>query len=189
MAFELIYPETPAGVIGGGTDCRTSEMLPVIDENGNVFAQATRGACHSNGFLHPVVHLHIIDRMSDIYLQHRSRNKDLMPGMWDTAVGGHVSYGEYISEALFREAGEEIGFYDFNPQFILNYVFDNGNDKEMVCVFAAVGHFDLHPDNYEVQEGRYWTIREIETSLGKKVLTPQFEREFRMIKDKLTALL
>lgn len=189
MAFELIYPEIPADIIGGESDRRTSEMLPVIDENGNVIAQATRNACHGNGFLHPVVHLHVIDRMSNLYLQHRSANKDLMPGMWDTAVGGHVSYGEYIPEALFREAGEEIGFYDFNPQPVLNYVFDNGNDREMVCVFAAVGHFDLHPDNFEVQEGRYWSYQEIQSSMGKRILTPQFETEFRMIKDKLAALL
>lgn len=189
MAFELIYPETPAAVMGGETDHRTSEMLPVIDENGNVLAQATRTACHNQGFLHPVVHLHVMDRMSELYLQHRSVNKDLMPDMWDTAVGGHISYGEYVSEALFREAGEELGFYDFNPQFVLNYVFENGNDRELVCVFAAVGHFDLHPDNYEVQGGRYWSVKEIESTIGKRVFTPQFESEFKMIKDKLLSLL
>ena len=26
--------------------------------------------------------------------------KDLFPGYWDTAVGGHVSYGEKIEEAI-----------------------------------------------------------------------------------------
>lgn len=189
MIFNLIYPETPAETIGGENDRRSVEMLPVVDENGNVTAQASRSACHVQGYLHPVVHLHIIDRMSDVYLQHRSAHKDLMPDKWDTAVGGHVSYGEYIEEALYREAGEELGFYDFNPQLIHQYIFENGTDHELVCVFATVGHFDIRPDNYEVQGGRYWSIKEIESAIGKDMLTPQFESEFKLIKDKLLALL
>lgn len=189
MLFNLIYPDVPAEVIDGEADDRLSEMLPIVDESGNVSGQASRSACHSKGYMHPVVHLHIIDRMSNVYLQHRSLNKDLMPGRWDTAVGGHISYGEYVEEALYREAGEELGFFDFNPVLLDKYVFDNGSDKELVCVFATVGHFDIKPDNYEVQEGRYWSIHDIERAYGKDILTPQFESEFKKIKEKLLALL
>ena len=187
--FDLIYPSEPAALIGGETDIRGAEMLPVIDENGYVLNQATRKACHTKGFLHPVIHLHIIDRTTRIFLQHRSANKDLMPGRWDTAVGGHVGYGEYLEESLYREAGEELGFYDFNPYLIHRYVFENGGDRELVCVYATVGHFDLHPENYEVQGGRYWAMEELEAAVGKDILTPQFEGEYRLIKDKLLALL
>lgn len=187
--FELVYPSEPAFKIGVEIDGNTSEMLPVIDGTGNVLNQATRLACHSNGYLHPVIHLHVIDRMSNVFLQHRSSNKDLMPDRWDTAVGGHVSYGEYLEEALYREAGEELGFYDFNPHLIHRYVFENGTDRELVLVYATVGHFDLHPDNYEVQGGRYWPMSEIEAATGKDILTPQFESEYKLIKNKLIALL
>jgi isopentenyldiphosphate isomerase len=31
-----------------------------------------------------------------LYLQKRSETKDIQPGKWDTAVGGHVDYGETI---------------------------------------------------------------------------------------------
>ncbi|MCQ2181496.1 MAG: NUDIX domain-containing protein [Bacteroidales bacterium] len=189
MVFDLIYPETTAGTIGEDAGAGTAEMLPVIDENGFVLSQAARPVCHMHGYLHPVVHLHIIDRMSNLYLQHRSPDKDLMPDRWDTAVGGHVSYGEFIEEALYREAGEELGFYEFNPQLIHRYVFENGGDHELVCVYATVGHFDIHPDNCEVREGRYWTFDEIEAARGKSILTPQFESEFEIVRDKLLALL
>ena len=65
--------------------------------------------------LHPVVHLHILNRYDQLYLQKRSMKKDLLPGYWDTAVGGHISYGEYVQEALFRESSEELGFTEYNP--------------------------------------------------------------------------
>lgn len=185
--FELVYPSEPAELIGDVNE--SGEMLPVVDATGVVTGQATRAVCHSRGLLHPVIHLHIIDRMSNLFLQHRSHNKDLMPDRWDTAVGGHVSYGEYAEEALYREAGEELGFFDFNPYLIHSYIFENDNDRELVLVYATVGRFSLHPDNYEVQGGRYWTPLEIEAAYGKKILTPQFESEYRLVKEKLQALL
>ncbi len=139
--------------------------------------------------LHPVVHLHIISRDGKIYLQQRSATKDLLPLRWDTAVGGHVAYGEYILEALYREASEELGFTDFNPVFITSYVFESEAERELVNVFATVGNFILKPDGEEVIGGRYWSPEEIEAACGKDILTPNFESEYHKIKNSLQALL
>ena len=192
--IELVYPLDPAPLIGPEADA--SEIVPVVDENGLVIGRASRDYCHSgaetaqNGaILHPVVHLQIVDRYSRFYLQHRSPNKETFPNRWDVAVGGHVAYGEYYQEALFREAGEELGLYDFNPQYLDNYIADQPDDREMVGLYVTVGSFDLNPDNYEVSEGRYWTIEEIEASLGKDIFTPEFENEYKEYKDKILALL
>lgn len=165
-------------------------MLPVVRESGLVYGQATRAYCHGGSFLlHPVVHLHIINRNDELYLQKRSLKKDLLPGRWDTAVGGHVDYGEYMIEALHREAAEELKFYDFNPVSLGSYVFNSEVERELVNIFAAVGNFTLHPDLDEVAEGRYWPMDEIEANIGKSVFTPNFESEFRRIRHSLEALL
>ena len=191
--IELVYPLDPAPLVGPEADA--SEIVPVVDENGLVIGRAARDYCHraesaQNGaLLHPVVHLQIVDRFSRFYLQHRSANKETFPNRWDVAVGGHVAYGEYYQEAMFREAGEELGLYDFNPQYLDNYIADEPLDREMVGLYVTVGSFDLHPDNYEVSEGRYWTVEEIEAGLGKDIFTPEFESEYKEYKDKILALL
>ena len=115
--------------------------------------------------------------------------KDIQPGKWDTAVGGHVDYGESILEALFREASEELGFRKFNPVYLQSYVFESEIEREMVNVFAAVGNFSLEPDRDEVDYGRYWSMKEIEENFGKSVFTPNFEQEFTRIGRSLAALL
>ena len=115
--------------------------------------------------------------------------KDIQPGKWDTAVGGHVSYGESITEAIFREASEELGFSEFNPIHVETYEFESPIEREMVSVFAAVGSYELHPDLDEVDEGRWWNIADIDASIGKGIFTPNFESEFTMIRSALLALL
>ena len=73
------------------------ELFPLVDEAGNVVGSATRKECHSGTFwLHPVVHLHVFNSKGELYLQKRSMLKDVQPGKWDTAVGGHVDFGESI---------------------------------------------------------------------------------------------
>ena len=172
------------------TGSRRNEMFPVIKSTGEVIAKASRTYCHSGvKVLHPVVHLHIIDRYERLYLQKRSMKKDIQPGRWDTAVGGHVDYGEQVLEALYRETSEELNFTRFNPIYMLSYEFESDRELEMVNVFAAVGNFQLSPDRDEVEEGRWWTFDEIKENLGKSVFTPNFEQEFTRISRSLLALL
>lgn len=194
--IDLVYPYDLAPVLPSPTaDAmpQTSEgveFFPVVEPNGLVVGRSTREYCHSGAKpLHPVIHIHIIDRFSRIYLQKRSMKKDIQPGKWDTAVGGHVSYGESIVEAVYREAFEELRLIEFNPIHIESYLFESSVEKEMVNVFAAVGSYELTPDLDEVDEGRWWPIEEIDANIGKRVFTPNFESEFQMIRKQLLALL
>lgn len=194
--MELIYPYDIAPVVPAPNAesiperAVASEWFPVVEPSGLVIGRATRAYCHSGAKpLHPVIHIHIIDRFSRIYLQKRSMKKDIQPGRWDTAVGGHVSYGEGILEAVYREASEELGFMDFHPIHLEAYQFESEIEKEMVNVFAVVGSYDLHPDLDEVDEGRWWDLKDIDANLGKGIFTPNFESEFRMIRKSLLALL
>ena len=85
-----------------------NEMFPIVDDEGRVIGKATRGECHNGSkLLHPVVHLHVFNTRGDLYLQKRPEWKDIQPGKWDTAVGGHMDYGETPATALQREMLEE----------------------------------------------------------------------------------
>ncbi len=161
------------------------ELFPVVDEQGNVVGSALRGECHGGSrLLHPVVHLHVVDSAGRVLLQKRSMLKDIQPGRWDTAVGGHVDYGETIGEALIREAGEEIGIAADSGCFMLKrYVFESDRERELVTTFIlrVEGNEAFSAPADEIDELRFWLVEEITAQLGQGVFTPNFEREFREI--------
>ena len=157
------------------------EMFPIVDESGNIISAATRGECHNGSkLLHPVVHLHLFNSQGELYLQKRPDWKDIQPGKWDTAVGGHVDYGEDIPSALQREVREELGIEDFVPEFLLRYIFESERDRELVHVYRTIYDGDICP-TAELDGGRFWTIDEIREAIGKEVLTPNFESEIKRI--------
>lgn len=193
--LDLLYPAAPAPVMPAPRSFMVDEnkgakeeMLPVVEPSGVVIGQMARSYAHSGSkLLHPVVHLHIIDRQGRVYLQKRSATKKLYPGRWDSAVGGHISYGESVEEALLREAGEELGFFDFNPVFIDSYEYESPIERELICVFAAVGNFNINPQNFEVDEGRFFTAEEIAACANS--ITSNFLSEYARYREALEALL
>src|SRR5574344_2082835 len=137
------------------------ELFPIVDENGNIIGSATRGECHNGSkLLHPVVHLHVFNSQGELYLQKRPDWKDIQPGKWDTAVGGHVDYGEKIEEALLREAREELGLEGFNPKKLYSYIFESKIERELVNTFVTIldGNSTITIDNDEVVDGKFWEI-------------------------------
>ena len=155
------------------------EIFPLVDESGRVIGSATRGEYHSGTkLLHPVVHLHVFNSNGDVYLQKRPEWKDIQPGKWDTAVGGHIDYGETPEDALLREVREELGITDFKPQLIDKYVFESQRERELVYVHRTIYDGEIRPSAKELAGGRFWTMQQIRDAIGKNILTPNFESEF-----------
>ena len=156
------------------------ELFPLVNEQGQVIGKATRGECHNGShLLHPVVHLHVFNSRGEVYLQKRPEWKDIQPGKWDTAVGGHIDYGETPEQALLREVREELGIEAFTPELIGMYVFESKRERELVYVNKTTYDGPIRPSAEELDGGRFWTIEEIRQAIGGQVLTPNFESEFQ----------
>ena len=157
-----------------------TEYFPVVTIEGDVVGKALRQDCHSGShILHPVVHLHVFSSKGELYLQRRAMHKDLLPGYWDTAVGGHVMYGETIPQALLREVQEEIGITDFVPVHIETYRYDSSRESEMVHVYKTVYDGPFRWNDGEVMDGRFWSIDQLRRAIGQSILTPNLEMELQ----------
>jgi isopentenyldiphosphate isomerase len=159
------------------------EWLPLVDEQGQITGKAPRSQCHlGEKLLHPVVHLHVINKNKAIFLQKRPMDKLVQPGKWDTAVGGHISFGEKLEDSLKREAWEEIGLKDFSARLVKTYRWETEIEAELVYVFVTYDFKNINIHSEEVEEGRFWTKNQVEKNTGKEIFTPNFEYEYKILK-------
>lgn len=164
---------------------QSEEWLPVVNEEGKVTGKMPRSSLHAGKkILHPVVHLHVINKSKQIYLQKRPADKLVQPDRWDTAVGGHLGLGENLDAGLRRETKEELGITEFEAKLIGRYRWESELEAELVFMFLTVYNGIISPDPDEVVEGRFWTVKEISASLRKGIFTPNFEAEFEILRKK-----
>lgn len=175
------------------------EWVPLVDEHGKVTGQAPRSQVHNGSkLLHPVVHLHVLNNNGSILLQKRPMNKLIQPGKWDTAVGGHISAGETLEQALKKEAFEEIGLKDFTAQLRKVYKWESEVEAELVYMFTTHDFKNVSmKDNSnsleklkssgkyseEVDQLNFWTKNQVQKNIGKGIFTPNFEYEFNLLKE------
>jgi len=159
------------------------EWLPLVVEDGRVTGKALRSVIHNGSrLLHPVVHLHVITPNRRLLLQKRPLTKDIQPGKWDTAVGGHISDGESPETALIRETAEEIGLKEFTARFLKKYHWEFEVENELVYCFVSHDHEGVSVQSPEVDELRFWSRDEIEQNLGTGIFTPNLEHDFELLK-------
>lgn len=157
------------------------EFFEIYDETGNSCGLAKRSDCHGNPkLIHRTVHVMVFHPDGRILLQQRCHDKDIQPGKWDTAVGGHVMPGEIWQQAARRELKEELGIEARQPlEHSIDMKIRNQIESEDVRVFKLT-----HPGPFTWQESeiitvRFWTIQELNDSVNHSNFTPNLICELK----------
>ena len=139
------------------------ELFDVVDEQDRVTGQLTRREVHRRGLRHRAVHLLVVNRSGQVFLQQRSLQKDLFPGLWDSSAAGHVGAGEDYDGTAQRELAEELGCRPDQPPrplFKIGAREETGQEFVWVYRVEAEGPFILQAD--EIEGGAWFTVEEID---------------------------
>lgn len=135
-----------------------SELLKVVDNNGNKIGTIKRSEGINTGTLLQAVQLWIINpRTNEVLMQRRSKNKDHDPGMIDISVSGHVIADEDTYGAIIRETFEELGvstkYLNGNLRFIdkMEVDFSKLGRKGKYIAYEYLSFIDKPIDFYTAQ--------------------------------------
>jgi len=164
------------------------EYFDIYDDAGNRIGRAPRRECHGNPkLLHHTSHVVVFHPDGKrLLLQKRSMAKDVQPGRWDTAVGGHVDEGEDYFAAALRELREELGYAAEKSE--LNYLFDskirNEIESEDVRVYGLRSAGPFRFQREEIDEIRFWTRPELDDPENRRTFTPNLLAELELLRGK-----
>ncbi len=162
------------------------EMFDLYDEAGRRIGCAPRRLCHGDpALLHHTSHVVVFHPDGEhLLLQKRAMSKDMLPGLWDTAVGGHLAPGEDYEAGARRELAEELGVTGV-PE--LRHLFDskirNDRESEDVRVFGLVSAGPFRFQRSEIDEIRFWSRDEVSDGRSHRLFTPNLVAEIRRLFD------
>jgi len=156
------------------------EYLEIVNDKHEVIGIQLRSEVHGNpDLMHRVVHVLVMNRDGQILLQKRSQSKDVAPGRWDTSVGGHVGVGEDLLLSSKREMHEELGITGPEPEYLYTYIHTNPYETELVTTYRCICDEGFVFNRDEIDEIRFWNFDELRETIGEKILSDNFENEFR----------
>lgn len=155
-----------------------SEILDVVDEQNEVIATASREECHEQKLRHRGVQVFIINSEGDMFIQKRSNNKDIFPGLYEGSLTGHVLSKESYIDAAIRELKEELGIdakeEDLKELFEFKMLFEN--EHELIKTYLMYYDGQIQIDNEEVISGEFIPIDDLQkrTKKNEQEFTPAF---------------
>ena len=153
----------------------SEEFFDIYDAAGHRIGVAPRRKCHGNPqLLHHTAHVVVFHpETRALLLQKRAATKDIQPGKWDTAVGGHLMPGEDYEAGARRELAEELGV---TRPVALTWLFDskirNAIESEDVRVFGVRLAEEFRVQRSEIDAIRFWSADELFDAANRREFTP-----------------
>jgi len=113
------------------------ELVQIVDSNNTEIGLTTRQEMRAKRLPHRATYILVFNSNGEIFIQKRTKNKDIYPGYYDIASGGVVLGGESYEMSASRELHEELGIKDtpLVPHFDIYH--EDGNNIVWVVFFPV----------------------------------------------------
>ena len=155
------------------------EYFYAVDENDNVLGKATREDCHKNNIIHRSVYIFVLNDKDELFLQKRSKSKDLYGGYYTGSATGHVDFGEEYEEAARRELEEELGI-KAKLRYLCKVKSFSGIEREISALYLCRHSGLIRFNKAEIDEGIFINAKQIrrELEIGEKKFAHGFKVAF-----------
>lgn len=159
-----------------------NELFDIVNEKDQVVGRAKREEVHRNKkLIHRSIGVIIFNKKNEIFLQQRSKNKDLDPLKWTISCSGHVLSGDTYKTTAHRELKEELGL-DLKIIQIAKYLSRDPSETEMVCLYRGYSEGPFILNRNEIKNGRFFSLYELMGRVKKGTIELNFSAKTALYK-------
>lgn len=148
------------------------EKVAIVDENNRVTGSAPRHEMRAKGLIHRATYILVFNGRGEIFVQERTKTKDIYPGYFDVATGGVVLTGESYEESAGRELAEEIGATGVRLQGRFDFYHQDADNKVWGRLFTCVYDGPITLQEAEVADGFFMAVDEVLALAAQRPFTP-----------------
>lgn len=148
------------------------EIVAIVDRDNCPIGAVTRRIMRQQKLIHRASYILVFNSAGELFIQKRTKNKDIYPGYWDLAAGGVVLAGESYEESAQRELREELSLAKAKLRFLFDQYYEDADNKVWGRVFSCTsnGPFTLQAE--EIDYGRFIPLAGIAQLHQTEPVTP-----------------
>ena len=148
------------------------EIVAIVDDDNNVVGAAPRREMRAKRLPHRSTYILVFNSQGEIYIQKRTRTKDVFPGYYDPAAGGVVLAGESYMEGALRELEEEMGIRGVPLQGLFEFYHSDANSRVWGAAFRCVYDGPVTLQEEEVESGAFMALDDVFKASAAQPFTP-----------------
>ncbi|WP_028319763.1 NUDIX hydrolase YfcD [Desulfobulbus elongatus] len=148
------------------------ELVEIVDRDNNPIGAVTRRIMRQQNLIHRATYVLVFNRTGELFIQKRTRTKDIYPGYWDLAAGGVVLASEPYLESAQRELREELGLAGVRLAHLFDRYFEEFGNRVWGRVFSCVSEGPFTLQKEEIEYGRFIDLNGIEALHRAEPVTP-----------------
>ncbi len=148
------------------------EIVAIVDRDNCPIGAVARRIMRQQKLIHRASYILVFNSDGELFIQKRTKNKDIYPGYWDLAAGGVVLAGESYEESAQRELREELGLLNSKLSFLFDQYYEDNDNKVWGRIFSCTsnGPFTLQAE--EIDYGQFIPLVEIAQLHQTESVTP-----------------
>lgn len=151
---------------------KPEETVQIVDRQNRKTLQLPRSLMRSRRLTHRACYILVFNDRHQLFLQKRTRSKDIYPGYWDVAAGGVVLADESYEESAARELAEELGVTGTPLGFLFDHYFADQSNCVWGRIFACRHNGPFLLQESEVESGMFIAVDEALRLSGREPFTP-----------------
>lgn len=148
------------------------EIIQIVDRQNRKTLHLPRSIMRRDRLIHRACYILVFNDTNELFVQRRTRGKDIYPGYWDVAAGGVVLADESYEVSAGRELAEELGVADAPLSFRFDHYYEDSTNRVWGRIFTCRHNGPFVLQQSEVESGMFIAVDDALQLSRKEPFTP-----------------